>query len=63
MGIVAVNILGDEVDDDGQIIPDDKQQRVNDLISKYMPNGQTYHEDVPATQNVIDPAVLGAVNK
>ncbi|KAJ8021473.1 hypothetical protein HOLleu_38689 [Holothuria leucospilota] len=62
VGIVAINILGDEVDDDGQIIPDDKQQRVNDLINKYMPNGQEFQEDSLTTQNAIDPAVLGAMN-
>ncbi|XP_071840372.1 centrosomal protein of 104 kDa-like isoform X1 [Apostichopus japonicus] len=63
VGVIAINVLGDEVDDEGNVIPDDKQQRVNELINRYMPNGQAYPgEEEPTTQNPIDPSVLGAMN-
>ena len=58
---MAVNIIGDDVNDDNKKT-DGQNQRVNDVINQHLPDGVVYDEEEGKKEDV-DPVVLGAINK
>ncbi|XP_072040175.1 centrosomal protein of 104 kDa-like isoform X2 [Amphiura filiformis] len=58
-GIVAINVIGDEMTENSETGTVDPRD-VNNVINQYMPPGSTFRDN---EGKVVDPAVVGAVNK
>ncbi|XP_072174681.1 centrosomal protein of 104 kDa-like [Diadema setosum] len=63
VGLVAVNIIGDEVDSENNV-KKGPNSRVNNVINQNMPPGTEFKDEVEdGSKWEVAPAVLGAVNK
>ncbi|XP_071482021.1 centrosomal protein of 104 kDa-like [Diadema antillarum] len=63
VGLVAVNIIGDEVDNENNV-KKGPNSRVNNVINQSMPPGTEFKDEVEdGSKWEVAPAVLGAVNK
>ena len=58
-GIVAINVIGEEMSENGEPGTVDPRD-VNNVINQYLPPGSTFRDN---EGKVVDPAVVGAVNK
>ncbi len=63
MSLIAINVIGDEITSEEDLIQYDEEnkQKVNQVIKEFMP--ESYFGDDFKNGNDVDPAVLGAVNR